>query len=214
MHRMQLTLLLEHGNLDGRRPAVQSWVPTIAKLSAFRTETLFGGWPASLGDMVRFLAQAGLSCDARTWEQTLFFCPRPGTQVLVRPHPPCSSPSASLAGRGRGAEQHEWSSRPPPTPPPLAAHAPRQQAHPGTCQRNTLRVPRETLKPDMPFCPFCRASPDCPGPPPAPWFRLAILHNFVPPHTLCLRLCIRPRERRSSPQPVSPDSTLLGPARS
>lgn len=55
--------------------------------SAFQADTLFGGWPASLGDMVRFLAQAGLSCNARPWEQTLFlpsaWHPSPGPPWLL-----------------------------------------------------------------------------------------------------------------------------------
>lgn len=134
-----------------------------------------------------------------------FFCPRPGTQVLVQPPPP-HAPLGPLAGRRRGAERAEHTSgqtahRP---PPPLAAHAPRQQAHPGTCQRNTLRVPRETLKPAMPFCPILPSIPRLPWPP-RPWFRLANLHNFRPAtHSVPATMHPPARERRSSPQPVSP----------
>lgn len=114
-----------------RAPSLRgrSAVPTIAKLSAFRTETLFGGWPASLGDMVRFLAQAGPSCDARTWEQTLFFVPSAWHPSPGRPPPCLPSPLASLPRwLGEDGERSEHTSgqtahRP---PPPLAAHAPRQ----------------------------------------------------------------------------------------
>lgn len=126
MHRMQLTLLLEHGNLDESSAAPHPGPDyrELSELSAFQTETLFGGWPASLGDMVRFLAQAGLSHNARTWEQTLFFGPRPGTQVLVPqvlvPLPPSPPPSALGYTRRRA-----WSRLcPPPTLTPPPSHAP------------------------------------------------------------------------------------------
>lgn len=159
MHRMQLTQLLEDGNLDqsSSAPHLGADYREFTELSAFQTETLFGGWPASLGDMVRFLAQAGLSCNARMWEQTLFFALRPGTQVLV-PLPPIPPPPlASCWERRRGVAR--------PNAHPLL---PRSSAnkHILALVRETRCAYRETLKSDMPFCPFCRASPDCPGPPP------------------------------------------------
>lgn len=137
--------------------------------SAFQADTLFGGWPASLGDMVRFLAQAGLSCNARPWEQTLFL---PSAW-----HPSPGPPWLWLGDR-------VVSACPPPTPlAPLVAH---QQADPGTLVRETRCAYRETLTPDIAILPILPSIPRLPWPP-RPWFRLGILHNFVPP-TLW-RLC-------------------------
>lgn len=159
MHRMQLTLLLERGNLDESSfaPHPGADYRELSQLSAFQTETLFGGWPASLGDMVRFLAQAGLSCNAPNVEANLVFCPRPGTQVLVTSLPPPFPPPPLALGLGVMSPAH----RPPPLP--RCSSAANKQIL--ALVRETRCAYRQTLKSDMPFCPFCRASPDCPGPP-------------------------------------------------
>jgi hypothetical protein len=73
----------------GRHPSADSGeLP-----SAFQTETLFGGWAAPSGDMVRFRGHTDLSTDAVALEQTLFLLILdPGTKVK-----PLSSRARALA---------------------------------------------------------------------------------------------------------------------
>lgn len=149
------------------------------------------------------------------WEIWYDFWPRPAYRAMPEAaSKPCSavgqapkswSPLA-LVGLGDGSQPTaRLGATPSPLPPrrPLAHAPPSASKHILALVRETRCAYRQTLKSDMPFCPFCRASPDCLAPPPL--VPASYSPQFRPAHSCLARLCVRPRERRSSPQ--SFDST-------
>lgn len=139
MHRMQLTLLLERRESRWREAAPAILGADYREL--YQPSRLIRSLWVNLphrGDMVRFLAQAGLSRDAWTWEQTLIFF------ALGLAPKSWSSLLALGTGRGNKTRRREGGiACPPPTPHHSLCTSPLPQASHtlAPCHRNTLRVP-------------------------------------------------------------------------